>query len=158
MSITTREILLKARAEIETRLMANPDYIALKALDATIANLGDASAVMQVKSVDKATPTQRYVKRQSEKGLSYAEAAEKVIKETGEPQTTAVLVDLIKQQGVSVGGADPIINLASSLSRDGRLMTVRLHGKSHWWLSGIPVPGEHSNEAMEKDNPFALKV
>jgi hypothetical protein len=82
--------------------------------------------------------------------LSQSDAAELALREANRPMATPELADAIVKMGATVGGNDPLINVASSLSRDKRFKSVRIDGKSMWHLVALPV--EHTeDEAAELD-------
>jgi len=73
--------------------------------------------------------------------LSQAEGALAILRERGKPMTTAEIVRALPTVGATVGGVSPEINVSSSLSRDNRLHNLRVDGRSVWWLSDTPLPG-----------------
>jgi hypothetical protein len=67
-----------------------------------------------------------------------------LIQDRGEPLSTDELIPLLQARGVSFTGANPSGNLASVLSKDKRLRSVKWGGPRGraWWLASAPYPGE----------------
>lgn len=74
------------------------------------------------------------------KKLSQADAAEIALKKARKPLTTAEIVAAIQDEGAHVGGADPLVNVSSTLSKDDRFISQRWGSVSVWWLVGEPLP------------------
>ncbi len=74
------------------------------------------------------------------KKLSQADAAEIALKKAQKPLTTAEVVAAIQEEGAHVGGADPLVNVSSTLSKDERFVSHRWGSASVWWLVGEPIP------------------
>ena len=58
----------------------------------------------------------------------------------GEPLSTADLIPEMEKIGGKVGGKDPSGNLASVLSKSGRVKVVPWKGAKRWWPADKPVP------------------
>ncbi len=137
----------KLRNEFVRRLMSNPDYRALIALDKAIVEVegapkqpmpaSDAQTASQAQERPIDTPPgQLRVK------LSHANAAIAVLIRNGRPMPLSALLPLAREEGAQVNGQDPEINFSSSLSRNERLRSVRYEGRSCWWLADRPFQGE----------------
>src|SRR2546428_585985 len=69
--------------------------------------------------------------------LSQADAAYYLLnKVLREPVNIAGLVHALRAHGIKVGGANPNINLSSTLSKDERFRSVRYRERSCWWVNG----------------------
>lgn len=138
MSQSPMEMMQSIKKELEARLEATEEYRALKAIDAAISQMGGAqiSRTMPPLIRHRHRPTAELPPRP----ITQTDAVALVLEETGVMKTTPELVELARARGAIVGGNDPKTSLASSLSRDQRFMTVRIDGKSYWWLSDRPVP------------------
>jgi hypothetical protein len=137
------EGLYKLRNEVEGRLLGNADYKALIALDRAIAEI--TGAPVMPAAAGNSTPAAK--PRQAEpveiNGLTQADAAFVLLTRViYEPASIARLVTALGAHGITVGGANPNINLSSVLSKDGRFRSVRFKDRASWWVHGTPYPGE----------------
>jgi hypothetical protein len=73
---------------------------------------------------------------------THANAAIAVLTRSGHPMPLSALLPLAREEGAKINGQDPEINFSSSLSRNGRLRSVRYEGRSCWWLADRPFQGE----------------
>jgi hypothetical protein len=168
------------RVEAEARLLANEDYIALKAFDQALAVLrdhGHGPAMSIGGFVTKAPFTHEGPQepmngsllvrsgfarfRSSHAGPrarpSHADAAERVLKEYGQPVSTSDLLEFMKMADVQVGGSAPLVNLSSTLSKDRRFISIRFNGQSCWALSEWQQDSKGATiEKGPKDNSIAL--
>lgn len=143
---TAVDRMIELRSEVEARLLENDDYRTLVALDRAIAEISGATI----------SPDPTVIKPQSGKrskyaddppvevnGMSQADATHVLLtKVLYEPVPIARLVGALGAHGISVGGAQPNINLSSVLSKDGRFRSVRFKDRACWWVKGTPFPGE----------------
>ncbi|MBX9460025.1 MAG: winged helix-turn-helix domain-containing protein [Brevundimonas sp.] len=165
------EAMRSLRREIESRLAANPDYRALIALDRAIREAsghrviggsryyggGGARPVehrlpnnLTMMSAEEHKMTERLIETdlaaasaQTHGRVSQADAAFQVLKLVGRPMTTAELIEPVRQQGATLGGDDPAVNLSSSLSRDNeRFISVRWNRRPRWWFKDAEIPAE----------------
>jgi hypothetical protein len=146
----------KLRNEFVRRLMANPDYRALVALDKAIAEVEGAPEHSIASAPD--VQTVRPVLRQSTFPAvpSQAYATETVLFRHDHPMPLSALLPLVREEGARLSGKDPEINLSSSLSRSERLRSVRYEGRSCWWLANRPFPGEKDfGGVTDADTPAA---
>lgn len=132
----------KLRDQIHKRLLDNPDYRALAAMDAAIREVEKAGAVVGHGDPNGYEPPKR-------KRLSQADAALVVLRDRGEPMKTRDLLREAQGVGAIIAGKDPGINFASSLSRDKRLHSINYNGEKHWWFSDREPPGGMSFEEAE---------
>jgi hypothetical protein len=138
-SATEDMIALKGR--IEQRLLLNPDYKALIALNKAIAEaLGD-----EVADMPDAQKARKPIAISSAEisDLTQTDAVHVLLtKVLHAPAQTTTLVKALSAHGITVGGAKPEVNLSSVLSKDGRFRSVRYNGRYCWWIKGTPFPGE----------------
>ena len=114
------------RDQLRERLAANEDYRALLVVEAGIDELRKAAAPRQVKRHDVG----------SNRPPRQSDIAYQILDQAGRPLTIAELVDRFAQEGHPVGGNDPKMNLASTLSKDDRFESVKIGGLSRWWIQG----------------------
>lgn len=136
-AMTIRQRLEQLRNEALEALRQTAEFRAFAALDDAVAALGgDRLGLGPLRRSGANAAAAAPVRKR----LTQADAAERVLKEAGEPLATPALLDRIAALGVAVGGADPETNLSSSLSRDRRFVSVRIRGRPAWWLEGQPLP------------------
>lgn len=83
------------------------------------------------------------------KRLSQADAAYEVLTEVQHPLPTPDIIARIQEKGAHVGGADPNVNVSSSLSKDPRFQSVRIGSASFWWLAGRSLPSNSDDFLAE---------
>ncbi|MFN3558952.1 MAG: hypothetical protein ACK4UQ_06655 [Brevundimonas sp.] len=83
------------------------------------------------------------------KRLTQADAAYEVLTEVQHPLPTPDIIARIQQKGAHVGGADPNVNVSSSLSKDPRFQSVRIGSASFWWLAGRSLPSNSDDMLAE---------
>jgi len=132
----------RLRDEFARRLMSNPDYRALVALDKAIAEVQGAPVEHALSALNVETGSPVLGRPTLHTMPSHANAAIAVLKRNGRPMPLSDLLPLVREEGAAVNGKDPEINLSSSLSRNDRLRSVRYKGRSCWWLKDRPYPGE----------------
>jgi hypothetical protein len=135
------EDMIALRAQIEQRLLANPDYKAFIALTKAIAEaLGD--------EVSDGAAGQKIIKPAAAGSVEISDFTQPdavfalLTNVLHAPAQTVTLVKALSAHGITVGGANPNINLSSVLSKDGRFRSVRYNGRTCWWVKGTPFPGE----------------
>ncbi|MER8484122.1 hypothetical protein [Mesorhizobium sp. M1322] len=137
------------RAEIEGRLLHNEDYRAFMALNKAIDEV--SPPIRSEIASEPHSEIGRVMKRIGEelfsKVPSQPEAAGRILSDYG-PTTTADILEMIKEFGVTVSGNDPLINLSSSLSKSGHFRSIRINGVPHWWFKDRPLPSASSKEAI----------
>lgn len=135
-------------------VMDSEAFIAFKALDDAYVRMGGASRI-----ADDPSPLAGLVrsavsmaaKRMAEnRRLSHAESAEIALRRAGVPMTTPDLMAAAKEAGADIGGADPLNNFRSSVSREGKFKSVRKDGTSYWWLKAEALPSGW-NEPADAD-------
>lgn len=130
-----RALIKAARDSLHTKLLENDDYRALLALDGAL----DAFD----RGASKHSSGQPLAKRHDvgrARSPRQSDVAYQLLDEGDAPLTIGALIELMAEKGSPVGGGDPRINLASVLSKDDRFESVRLDGRSYWWIAGRPVP------------------
>ncbi|WP_147095023.1 hypothetical protein [Roseovarius sp. TE539] len=132
----------KLRDEIHKRLLDVPDYRALAAMDEAIRTVEQAGAVVGHGDPRGYEPPKR-------KRLSQADAAFAILADRGEPIQTRELLREAEGLGATISGKDPMVNFASSLSRDKRIRSINYNGEKHWWLTDRDPPGEMSFDEAE---------
>lgn len=139
--ITATDAMKALRAKIESRLMDNPDYRALVALDRAIAEVSNPDWHSASREVvpGGGKPLKRDGGEPSQKPLTQPEATARLLNEHG-PMPTSAILERIGDLGVTVSGADPVINLSSSISKSGQFKSVRINGVSHWWFKDRELP------------------
>ena len=111
--------------------MADPNYRALMAL---------REAIAAIEATQDGQPMITVRRRQRPASSpSRADVAHNMIKEAGRPLSTQELVALLKDAGHEVGGKGPMINLASTLSRDERFESVSTPNGKAWWIVNAPL-------------------
>lgn len=125
------------RDEIEQRLLGNPDYRALVALDRAIGELSSSP----VRDASRARGDERFknTHASSQRSLTQPEAAARLLEEFG-PLPTHTILSRIGSLGVTVSGNDPLVNLSSSISKSGQFKSIRINGTSHWWFKDRELP------------------
>lgn len=131
--------MIALRDEIKARLLATEDYQALVALESALAMMGKAAGHTEGGGAHRRRdPGKGRPPRQSDMAFQ-------AIKSAGVPLMIGTLVDRLAKEGAPVGGNDPRINLASVLSKDDRFRSVRIGGKSFWWVDDEPLPARRPN-------------
>lgn len=135
---------MRARAWAE--IVASPAFRAFRAADNMVVELGGVSImpklstdVNRVEVAPKANPKPRVRGIDGKPRLTQAEVGVAVLKALG-PMDIATLTDMSKDYGAVVGGANPIANFRSTLSKDNRFYSFRHNGDHLWWLSDVPLP------------------
>lgn len=136
--------MLALEAQIETRLLDNPDYRALMALRKAIVEV--RGPVQQSKPSERSTfygggvATAAKQHASPHRTPSQTEAAYQALCQSSVPLGTHELLEEVRRLGASIGGKDPVINLSSSLSRDGRLQSIKWGDKRAWWFRDRDPP------------------
>ncbi|GLS56086.1 winged helix-turn-helix domain-containing protein [Methylobacterium gregans] len=138
--------LRKLEDAIEQRLKLNSDFVALQAVKRAIRDIVNAGMVADMPSspstasnVSFSNVRARLRQAQTPSGgsPSQADAAFAILKEKGEVLSISELVPLARARGAIVGGNNPELNLSSSLSRDGRFISLRIAGRPMWGLKDV---------------------
>lgn len=148
------------RNEAYQALQESEAFRAFKALDEAVGAMGgnrhlyaQGSFAMRTGITINGAPIREAVRRPDlnpppRKRVSQAEAAEMVLKEKRRPMTSAELLTLVPEKGVTVGGEKPLMSFGSTLSRDPRFVNIRHEGLYYWWLKALGPPPE-MNEAPD---------
>jgi hypothetical protein len=153
-SILSSAIALRQQAF--EALEATPAYAQLKALDAAVVAMGGKSIWEQRVSDHSIAKGPliaggigsglvqagkvRITGKLPLKRMSHAQAAYAALLKHGIPMQTAELMQAATQEGAYVGGERPMVNFTSSLSRDDRLISVKVKGAYYWWIENQPWP------------------
>lgn len=137
-SVETLSAIKELRDSIRRKLLSNPDFKALVALDKVIAEIegapkGDANQLRSSSGIS------------ASRTMTQPEAAAKLIEQHG-PLTTADILGQIGSLGVTVSGNDPAVNLSSSLSKSGQFQSIRLNGAAHWWFKDRELPVQSASD------------
>ena len=73
------------------------------------------------------------------------------LRRAGEPLPIGRLREATLAEGGAIGGADPIANFRSNLSRDPRFKSVMRNGMYFWWFTDEVLPLGWANEAAAND-------
>ena len=118
------------RDSLRRKLEESEEYRALVALEEAIAKV--------VKPLPAASAPKHGVEER--RPTSQAEAAWLALQNAGKPLTIAELIKELSEAGVTVGGANPKINLSSTLSRDERFVSMKWNNSACWWLADRQPP------------------
>lgn len=152
------------RDDLHQKLLQNPDYRAMIALDRAImeASGQPMSPLQMAVNHLSALPGSLVASDAAEAArhsylwgvaanalpftkMSQADAAYAVLQSTMQPMTTAELIDPVRKMGATLGGDDPATNLSSSLSREkDRFQSLRWNRKTCWWFKDVEVPQEET--------------
>jgi hypothetical protein len=94
-------------------------------------------------------------RQRSGKSAIYTRAAIETLRRAGHPMKTRALVRALSDQGIEIGGKDPVITLSGSLSRSGELeMPDRAAGwvLKEWAESRASSPGAVDQESNDDDD------
>jgi hypothetical protein len=142
------------RAEAWDALMSSPDFIAFKTFDDAVVSLGGAPILAMdstpLKDVARRVVEAAGARMTENKKLSQGDAAEMVLNQRRIPLSLADLLNGAIEKGAEIGGADPVSNFRSSISKDKRFRSVTRNGKYFWWLVDVPMPPA-TNETGEPD-------
>lgn len=135
------------RDEAWHAIKACDEFTAFKAFDDTVIALGGQSAMPTTVNGHASSEVARVLierarKAQSDKRSSNADVAERLLSEAGKPTPLNQLMSDMKKQGVEFGGADPLANFRSTMSRDDRFVSLRRDKSYFWWFAGKPTPPE----------------
>jgi hypothetical protein len=143
-------------------LSASTAFIAFRAADNMVVEMGGESAMprfpersrepsdgsafvgavigRQVESVTSARTRTRATSKPTQ-----PDTAEVVLKELG-PMKMQDVMDFAVEKGATAGGANPLMNFRSALSKDPRFYSFKHKGEFLWWLHDVDLP-EGFNEA-----------
>ena len=122
------------RVELEQKLLQNPDYRALIAIERALSELGSGTARLSSPQLAKKLPAE------GPRKLSQTEAATEILREKGKPLPLEDLIGLLKQKGITFRGKRPELSLSATLSTHKHFRSIRYNGKRCWWFSNRPIP------------------
>lgn len=135
-------------------LMSSSDFLAFKALDDTVVRLGgaprDTSEDRTIGSMLKGVVNAAAQRASEGRKPSQADAAELGLRQANEPLPIGRFYQAAVEKGAGIGGADPIANFRSTVSRDERFVPLRRGNMHFWWLAGEPLPPTW-NEPADSD-------
>lgn len=140
--------LRKIAKSYEDKLSSNPDFVALQAIQSAIAAIEGSRANHSPGVLENAFAQANWP-RKKEPSKSRGDLVAEILDFNGAPLNTTDLLKELANKGNEVGGKDPSLNLASSLSRDERFRSVSYHGERRWWFSGQPFPGEYNDPEIK---------
>lgn len=133
----------KLIADARGRLAANPDFIALRALEKARAEIigiqGATPVPAPIRALDVAIVPDDEI-RPFPKKISQLAAAEVALEKAGHPMSAEDLMEAAVAEGAVVGGSKPVISFGSSLSKSPKFKSVRWLGDYAWWFSDRPIP------------------
>jgi hypothetical protein len=134
----------KLIAETRTRLEANPDFVALNALQKARAEIVGVKGALPTPANTLSLFHVEYADAPhidvTPRRVSQLAAAEKVLDRMGHPMPVADLMDGAIKEGAVLAGAKPIVSFASSLSKSDKFKSVRWNGAYAWWFTDRPIP------------------
>ncbi len=136
-SVEILSAIKELRDSIRRKLLSNPEFKALLALEKVIAEIEGTPTSGAAHMTSSSNPP-------ASRQLTQPEAAAKLLEQYG-PLTTAEILGRIGSFGVTVSGNDPAVNLSSSLSKSGQFRSIRLNGMSHWWFKERELPTQSAN-------------
>jgi hypothetical protein len=126
--------------------MASDAFRAFRATDNMVVELGGQSIMPKLSTTPKQetraeiNPRPRLRARNGAIRLSQADAAVKALELEGVPLHIRVLTERSGELGATIGGANPLANFRSALSKDERFYSFRQNGEYWWWLTGKQLP------------------
>jgi hypothetical protein len=127
------------------RLAANPDYIALKALEKARAEImGVRGALPTIAPLVTIIDSSRDGGTAALKRISQLGAAAVVLDKVGHPVPADELMQGAIAEGAEITSTKPLASFGSSLSKSDKFRSVRWHGDYAWWFSDRPVPGNQT--------------
>lgn len=76
----------------------------------------------------------------------------KILKDRDRPTTTAEMLQLVTERGITIGGREPRWNLAAKLSRMEDIESIKGTG---WWFKNIPWKASEYILSSESEGPDA---
>lgn len=146
---TATEMRRKAWEALEQ----SPDFIAFRAADNMVVDLGGQSIMPNLSSRSMRTVFVKQPRIRSADRLARAsqpDVAETVLRERG-PMQTLALMWVCMEEGAKIGGKKPANSFRSALSKDARFFSFRREGEYLWWLNGEPLPegwGEATDDLL----------
>jgi len=149
-SILDKTIAL--RREAWEQVKATPAYAAYRAIDNAVVALGGDSALLS----GALKPGSIYAPPSPPKRISQTDAAASALREGGMPLPIGRFMEAAIEKGADVGGANPINNFRSALSKDPRFEAVKRNGMYFWWFAGEPLPLRFQDQHKETADPDLL--
>lgn len=157
----TKALRAEALATALASIKDTPAFAILAALDEAVRAMGGelllAASAARADTVDRASfpPSDEVLRgvvhRITAKRLTQTEGAAAALRENGAPLPSGLLMEAAGKLGVRLGGADPLANFRTSLSKDGRFISLRRNSMSFWWFKDEPVPLSFQNETGDPD-------
>lgn len=141
------------REDAWREVQTSPSFLAFKALDDAVAMMGGERKIApDAPRADAPRPsvgTFSPVKRgRTMKKSSQSDVAVGVLKGSGEPLPIGRLMEASLAWGATIGGANPLANFRSALSKDKRFISFKRNNMYFWWIDGWPLPPKW-NEAPD---------
>lgn len=133
-------------------LLASARGVEFKALDEALAKVGGSAILARNPQVaaDKSS-NQRVGSGAASKRMSQTDFADRALRKAGEPLPIGRLLEKTVEEGGIIGGADPVANFRSNLSRDPRFESIMRNSMYFWWFTGEDLPAGWANEAAAND-------
>ncbi|MDY0957854.1 hypothetical protein SOM26_04060 [Sphingomonas sp. CFBP8993] len=141
------------RAEAWDAVLASQPFVAFKKFDDLVMEMGGTSAIPSIDlSSDWKATAQRSLDAAAKrildhKKLSQGDAAELALRQNGEPLPIGRLIEKVTTLGLVLGGADPVANFRSMMSKDDRFYTIRRGNMYFWWLQEDELTSDWLPEA-----------
>lgn len=100
---------------------------------------GEASARPEIVTFGKDSHTEAALRLNQRRRISQGDAAERVLREKGEPLPIGRLMEAVLATGQEIGG-NQIANFRSALSKDKRFYSITRNSMFFWWLDGESLP------------------
>jgi|SRR5947209_15547991 len=143
MTLLTKTMALRDEAWEAVR--ASEAFRAFQALDQAVITLGGLSRIADAGHIAPAN-TNRVVHSSVGHGgsrrIPQAVAALEALKKAGEPLPIGRLMEKAVEEGLEIGGASPINNFRSTLSKDPRFRSVARGNMYFWWFATSPLPSK----------------
>lgn len=151
MSILPQIIELRNKA-VQEALASSPSFATIRALDDAVAAAGGAR-LFAAKGAEKTSleivrPSNAAVQAiERIARVSQGDAAERALKQAGQPLPVGRLMEQATELGAMFGGEKPIVSFRSTLSKDNRFYSFMRNGMYFWWLTDVELPGEWKEAA-----------
>jgi hypothetical protein len=133
-------------------LLASARGVEFKALDEALAKLGgNAILSRNPQSSTEKSSIQRVGLGTASKRMSQTDFAARALRKAGEPLPIGRLLEKTMEEGGVVGGADPVANFRSNMSRDPRFESIMRNNMYFWWFTNEAFPVGWANEAAAND-------
>ena len=133
----TNEVLKSSKARLASlrkKLQASEDFREFEFLQQFVDTYPDFLTNGEKAPATKPRPGK------TRKVESSADASLRILEDKGHPVLGRELVGTLPTYGKTVGGKQPVTNLASTLSKDNRFVSVQWGGVKCWWINGRDLP------------------